>query len=81
MMTKAFLVNNPGLFKDEDKLLDNKKLWYDEERSRLVFPTVKQLKATKLSVSKAKTISEKGKLNAQIKSLVNNLEELINNEQ
>ena len=76
MMTKAFLVSNQGLFSGEDKLIDNKKLWYDEEKAKQIFPLLKQLKAVKLSAAKARTISEKSKFNSQIKSIIKQLEEL-----
>ena len=77
MMTKAYLISNQGLFAAEDKLLDNKKLWYDDERSRKVFPLARQLKAAKLSAARSKTIAEKSKYNTQIKKLIKELEELI----
>ena len=74
MMTKAFLVSNQGLFYGQDKLLDNKKLWYDEEKAKQLLPLLKQLKAAKLSAAKAKTISEKSKFNSQIKTIIQQLE-------
>ena len=70
MMTKAFLVSNQGLFSGQDKLLDNKKLWYDEEKAKQLLPLLKQLKAAKLSAAKAKTISEKSNFNSQIKTII-----------
>ena len=80
MMTKAFLVCNQGLFLNEMKLLDNKKLWYDETKSVLVFPLVRQLKNVKLNSSKAKTVSEKSKYNKQIKQLLSEIEVFITND-
>ncbi|MDD6489496.1 MAG: DUF4391 domain-containing protein [Clostridia bacterium] len=76
MMTKAFLVSNQGLFSGENKLLDNKKLWYDEEKAKQLFPLLRQLKFVKISAAKAKTVSEKSKFNSQIKSVIQQLEEL-----
>lgn len=80
MMTKAYLISNQGLFAAEDKLLDNKKLWYDDERSRKVFPLARQLKAAKLSAARSKTIAEKSKCNTQIKKLIKELEDLMSYE-
>ena len=77
MMTKAYLISNQGLFSKEDKLLDNKKLWYDENRAKLVLPLLKKLKTNKLAVSKAKTVVEKSRINAEVKNLINELEEMI----
>ena len=76
MMTKAFLVSNQGLFSGQDKLIDNKKLWYDEEKTKQLLPLLKQLKAAKLSAAKAKTISEKSNFNSQIKTIIKQLEGL-----
>ena len=77
MMTKAYLISNQGLFAAEDKLLDSKKLWYDEERSRKIFPLARQLKAAKLSAARSKTLAEKSKYNTQIKGLIKELEVLM----
>ena len=76
MMTKAFLVSNQGLFSGQDELIDNKKLWYDEEKAKRLLPLLKQLKAAKLSAAKAKTISEKSNFNSQIKTIIKQLEGL-----
>ncbi|HCJ96968.1 MAG TPA: hypothetical protein DHV76_07970 [Ruminococcaceae bacterium] len=75
MMTKAFLVSNQNLFSSENKLLDNKKLWYDEQRTKLVLPLLIQLKSLKLSALKAKTLVEKSSFNKQIKEKIKELEE------
>ena len=58
----------------ENELIDNKNLWYDEERAKQIFPLLKQLKFVKLSAAKARTISEKSKLNFQIKEIIGRLE-------
>lgn len=80
MMTKAFLISNPNLFASQDKLLDNKKLWYDDERAKKVFPLVRQLNTVKLSATRAKTVVERGKYNTQIKDLIKELEVLMDYE-
>lgn len=76
MMTKAFLICNQGLFACEDKLLDNKKLWYDEQKAKPVFPLLKRLKTLKLSALKVSTIAEKSMYNNQIKKTIEELEGL-----
>lgn len=77
MMTKAFLICNQGLFSSEDKLLDNKKLWYDEQKAKLIFPLLKLLKTLKLSALKVTTIAEKSMYNSQIKKTIEELENLL----
>lgn len=77
MMTKAFLICNQGLFACEDKLLDNKKLWYDEQKAKQAFPLLKRLKTLKLSALKVSTIAEKSMYNNQIKKTIKELEELL----
>ena len=69
MMCKAFLVFNHGLFKNDDAMLDSK-IWYDDNKLTLCFPLLKKLKALKLSVSKAETISDKSKYNSEIKNTI-----------
>lgn len=76
MMTKAFLVFNHGLFSKSDQLLDSK-IWYDDNKIISCFSLLKQLKALKLSVSKAKTIADKSNYNKQIKNCLKSLEELL----
>lgn len=76
MMTKAFLVSNQGLFLSENKLLDNKKLWYDEQKAMQVLPLLMNLKTLKLSSLKVKTLVEKSMYNKQIKKTIEELEEL-----
>lgn len=77
MMTKAFLICNQGLFSCEDKLIDNKKLWYDEQKAKLIFPLLKLLKTLKLSALKVTTIVEKSMYNNQIKKTIEELEALL----
>lgn len=77
MMAKAFLICNQGLFSCEDKLIDNKKLWYDEQKAKLVFPLLKLLKTLKLSALKVTTIVEKSMYNNQIKKTIEELEALL----
>lgn len=74
MMTKAFLVFNQELFLSE--LIDSR-MWHDDNKILRCYPLLKKLKALKLSAAKAKTVSEKSDLNRQIKSIIKELEELI----
>lgn len=76
MMTKAFLVFNKGLYSNQQKILDNKKLWYDDARVMKLFPLLKNLKIEKAQAAKAKTIADKSKHNKEIKALIATLEEV-----
>lgn len=76
MMTKAFIIFNNGLFSNIDKLLDSK-FWYNEDKIRLCFNLLYRLKQLKNSVIKTNLISEKSKLNSEIKTIIQQLEELI----
>ncbi len=78
MMTKSFLVCNQWLFGGQTKLLDSKKLWYDNDKAMECFPLLKKLKQLKISASKARTVSEKSEYNSQIKEIINTLEGLVN---
>ena len=79
MMCKAFLVFNHGLFKNDYAMLDSK-MWYDDNKLMLCFPLLKKLKILKLSVSKAKTLSEKSDYNKQIKDNIQKLKNLYSGE-
>jgi hypothetical protein len=76
MMTKAFLVFNQEIWSGSEKMLDSK-LWYDEQAAKQSFAFLKQLKALKISASKAKTIAEKSVYNKQIKEIIRKLEAFI----
>ena len=76
MMTKAFIVFNQGLWNSETAFIDNKKLWYDDEKAMEAFPLLKELKAAKLTAAKAKTVSDRSSNNKRIKDTISRLEGL-----
>lgn len=76
MMTKAFLVFNENLLKDSVRLLDSK-LWYNEEKTMKCFGLLNALKQLRASSAKTAEIEERGKINKEIKEILNKLEELI----
>ena len=79
MMCKAFLIFNQGLFKNDNDMLDSK-MWYDDSKLMCCMPLLKKLKASKLSVAKAKTLSEKSNYNGQIKDSIQKLRILYSGE-
>lgn len=80
MMTKAFLVCERGAYSQSDSILDNKKLWYDEERASQVFPLMKQIKTLKETAAKAKSIEDRSEYNKKIRQTISELERLMHNE-
>lgn len=76
MMTKAFIVFNQGLWNGETVFIDNKRLWFDDDKAMKAFPILKELKTAKLAAAKAKTVSERSSANKQIKTIISKLETL-----
>lgn len=77
MMTKAFLVFNQAVYSGSLKILDSR-VWYDDEKAMLFFPLLKRLKSLKQSAAKADTIAEKSAYNKEMKTIIEQLENLLN---
>lgn len=75
MMTKAFLIFNSEIYANSQILLDSK-IWYSFDKTLTCFKLLNELKETKTEALKITVIAEKSKINKQIKSLINKLEEL-----
>lgn len=75
MMTKAFLIFNMELYSDTQRLLDSK-IWFSIEKTISCYNLLNELKELKISAAKATVISERSKINTQIKSVLKQLEDL-----
>lgn len=75
MMTKAFLVFNQELYSGTIGLLDSK-LWYDDEKIDECYFAISSLRQLKLKAAKTTAVSERGEINKQIKTTIQQLEEL-----
>ena len=75
MMTKAYLVFHQELYSGTVSLLDSK-LWYDDKKIEECYTAITTLCNLKLKAAKTTAVAERGVINKQIKTIIQQLEDL-----